>query len=43
MRNRIPTIAIAALAGIVAACGSDDSDTSSPPRSNVVTFTASLA
>lgn len=44
MPNRIPALAIAALAGIVAACGSDtDRSTTSPPVSNVVTFSASLA
>ncbi len=44
MPNRIPALAIAALAGIVAACGSDtDRSTTSPPASNIVTFTASLA
>jgi hypothetical protein len=43
MPNRIPALAIAALAGIVAACGSDtDRSTTSPPVSNVVTFTAAL-
>ena len=44
MPNRIQALAIAALAGIVAACGSDtDRSTNPGPVSNVVTFTASLA
>ena len=44
MPNRIPAvaIAIAAMAGIVAACGSDNS-TTPPVVSHVVTFTANLA
>jgi len=43
MQNRVPALAIAALAGIVAACGSDtDRSTTSPPVSNVVTFRATL-
>jgi hypothetical protein len=43
MPNRVPAlaIAIAAMAGIVAACGSDSSTTPTPV-SNVVTFTATL-
>ena len=44
MPNRIPALAIAALAGIVAACGSDtDRSTTSPPASNIVTFTAAMS
>ncbi|HEV8217521.1 MAG TPA: CHRD domain-containing protein [Gemmatimonadaceae bacterium] len=43
MTNRIPAFAIAALAALVAACGSDDSTTTPTPVSNVVTFTANLA
>jgi len=44
MSNRIAVLAIAALAGFVAACGSSvDRETTAPPKSNVVTFTASLA
>jgi len=44
MPNRMPVLAIAALAGFVAACGSSvDRDTTAPPKSNIVTFTASLA
>src|SRR5215510_6416162 len=44
MHNRLPALAVAALAGIVAACGSDtDRSTTAPPKSNVVTFTASLS
>ena len=44
MHNRIPALAIAALAAIAAACGSDsDSGTTAPPKSNVVTFTANLS
>jgi CHRD domain-containing protein len=44
MPSRIPAlaIAIAAMAGIVAACGSDNS-TTPPIVSNVVTFTATLS
>ena len=43
MPNRVPvfTIAIAVMAGIVAACGSDNSTTPTPV-SNVVTFRANL-
>src|SRR6476619_556857 len=44
MPNRRPALVIAALAGIVAACSSGvDRDTTAPPKSNIVTFTASLA
>jgi len=42
MQNRVLAVAIAALAGTVAACGSDDNGTTPPPVSNVVTFTANL-
>ncbi|HVE35238.1 MAG TPA: CHRD domain-containing protein [Gemmatimonadaceae bacterium] len=44
MHKRIPAFAIAALVGALAACGSDSgSDVTTPPKSNVVTFTATLA
>ena len=42
MPNRALTLAIAAVAGIVAACGSDDDSASPNPPSNVVTFHATL-
>jgi hypothetical protein len=43
MQNRLLPVAIAALAGIVAACGSDvDRSTTPTPVSNVVTFRATL-
>jgi hypothetical protein len=41
MPNRLAALAIAAVAGIVAACGSDK-DTTPPIVSNVVTFDATL-
>ena len=44
MPNRMTALAIAAAAGIVAACGSDtDRSTNPGPVSNVVTFTATLS
>lgn len=41
MHNRIPALAVAALAGIMAACGSDN-DSTPPVVSHIVTFDASL-
>lgn len=44
MTKRLPALAIAALVGVVAACGSDEDNSTNPqPVSNVVTFTASLS
>jgi hypothetical protein len=43
MPNRVPALAIAALAGVVAACGSDvDRSTTPTPASNIVKFTGTL-